>query len=348
MAPGPKDACGSCSAGFHHRQKVIACCVCSIYFHCKCVDIVNEDYDLLMEEGVSRYKCSKCTRRTSQEGGELTPQTTPRHAAPGTEKDWNATPPPETKKDIQTVLEELVDNFARLKAENASLRQEVHRLNETVSLFVKQHASQTSDDAGTSNLPSYASTAAAFPPLHSQHQRLQMHREAPRGNASVGTTGRSGPLPPVSTEHQEAVRRKNMDEDGFTRVTYRKPVKPSVGTSKTSKISAIPPAPQKSALFVSRLSPETTTKDVEDLVAPVLQGKSFTCTKLKTRLPYYASFHVLVDKDAFEAVNSVSVWPEGSIFRQFFGPLPSSRRFGSEDRNVVSGAVGGTQTNLTT
>ncbi|KAG0442267.1 hypothetical protein HPB47_015748 [Ixodes persulcatus] len=46
-----KDTCVSCSAGFHHKQQQIVCCVCLTRFHCKCVNIVNDDYDLLMQDG---------------------------------------------------------------------------------------------------------------------------------------------------------------------------------------------------------------------------------------------------------------------------------------------------------
>lgn len=66
---------------------------------------------------------------------------------------------------------------------------------------------------------------------------------------------------------------------------------------------------------------------------------------MKTNLTYYGYFQFLVDKERSEALNSVFVCSEGSIFREVFGPLPQSRRFGNADRDV-SGAVGGTGSNL--
>lgn len=48
-----------------------------------------------------------------------------------------------SKKGTQTVLEALVDNFARLKAENVLLREQVRRVNYTVSLFMSQRSTKT-------------------------------------------------------------------------------------------------------------------------------------------------------------------------------------------------------------
>ncbi|KAM7285627.1 PDZ domain-containing protein 8 [Ixodes scapularis] len=66
---GSKDVCGSCSAPFYGRQQFLACSgTCRRRFHCKCINVVEGDYDLLMVNGVSSYKCSTCVKRlVSQE-----------------------------------------------------------------------------------------------------------------------------------------------------------------------------------------------------------------------------------------------------------------------------------------
>ncbi|KAG0440343.1 hypothetical protein HPB47_016319, partial [Ixodes persulcatus] len=61
---GSKDVCGSCSAQFFGRQQFLHCSgICGLRFHCKCINVAAEDYDLLMKNGTSSYKCSSCTRR---------------------------------------------------------------------------------------------------------------------------------------------------------------------------------------------------------------------------------------------------------------------------------------------
>lgn len=72
------------------------------------------------------------------------------------------------------------------------------------------------------------------------------------------------------------------------------------------------------------------------IVASVLDDKEVICTKLKPRHPSYSSFHLSVADDMFERVNATELWPNGSIFRQFFGRLLPSMRFGLSVENEGS------------
>lgn len=243
------------------------------------MNIVNDDYDLLVQDGVSQYKCAKCVKRKNDDDDQVpTPRISTTEYTMDAETDTDdilcaAAGSSTSKKDMQAVLEELVDQFARLKAENASLRQEVRRLNDTVSLFVSQRSRNISDTTDRSRPSSYASATVEFPALSSRQQSPPRPRKALPADTSANAIGPTGLFPPAaSTAQRDSVPRSTVDGDGFTLVTRRKPVKPSVGTSKASKIAVIQRAPQERALFVSRLSPETSTKDVEDLVAAVLQG----------------------------------------------------------------------------
>lgn len=47
--------------------------------------------------------------------------------------------------------------------------------------------------------------------------------------------------------------------------------------------------------------------------------------KLRTKYDSYASFHLSGDDEVFAVMNSPDVWPDGSIFHQFFGKLDESR-----------------------
>ncbi|KAG0434354.1 hypothetical protein HPB47_019162 [Ixodes persulcatus] len=66
MAHG-KDVCGSCSAPIKRQSFIVCSGPCSRTFHCLCVGIRNEDYDLLVAKGVSTFKCSACTKRHDPE-----------------------------------------------------------------------------------------------------------------------------------------------------------------------------------------------------------------------------------------------------------------------------------------
>lgn len=44
-----------------------------------------------------------------------------------------------------------------------------------------------------------------------------------------------------------------------------------------------------------------------------------------TQFDTYSSFHISGDESVFDAINKSEVWPEGSIFHQFFGRLDKSR-----------------------
>lgn len=123
----------------------------------------------------------------------------------------------------------------------------------------------------------------------------------------------SSVLPPAVT-----VPKASKDADGFTLVRRKKRVKPSSGSCESSKLSSAPRAPRLKALFVSRLNPDTTCSDVGEVLTAVLEGTSFTCTKLKTRHESYSSFRIAVNEDDFERVNNADVWPMGSLFRPFF------------------------------
>ncbi|KAG0444875.1 hypothetical protein HPB47_013286 [Ixodes persulcatus] len=66
MAHG-KDVCGSCSAPIKRQPFIVCSGPCSRTFHCLCVGVRNEDYDLLVAKGVSTFKCSACTKRHDPE-----------------------------------------------------------------------------------------------------------------------------------------------------------------------------------------------------------------------------------------------------------------------------------------
>lgn len=115
-------------------------------------------------------------------------------------------------------------------------------------------------------------------------------------------------------------------ETGFTVVSRRaKRRSPAqLGTAQTSSLKlATKPAIEK-ALFVTRLHPDTSGKDISSVVSSVLSNKNFRCVKLKTRHDSYASFCIVTDSAGFTAINCAEVWPEGCLYRVFLGKIPNT------------------------
>ncbi|KAM7303400.1 hypothetical protein ISCGN_013358 [Ixodes scapularis] len=103
--------------------------------------------------------------------------------------------------------------------------------------------------------------------------------------------------------------------DGFTMEKPRRRTKASVGTAKSSSVVYVPRQLYDRALFVSRLPPDTTVKDIEALIEPFLGGAHPTGSKecpkkLAHRPPIPVSNHDPGRKDS--RVNSLSrSAPEG-------------------------------------
>ena len=142
--------------------------------------------------------------------------------------------------------------------------------------------------------------------------------------------------PPSSSRGGDDPHPVSMTNDGFTEVKLRRRAKPSTGTAKSDTVQAVARPQRRMALFVSRLRPDTSVADVQALVEPFLDGKSIVCSKMVTRFPSYSSFHLSCDQAVFDAINKPEVWPEGSIFHQFFGQLDHTRTYPLETTSNVN------------
>lgn len=100
------------------------------------------------------------------------------------------------------------------------------------------------------------------------------------------------------------------------------------GVAENSTLTSVPGHVKTRLLFVSRLEPYTSEDNVVRLVTSVLGDETVTCTKLWPKHPSYSSFLLSVAEDVFECTNTFEIWPEGSVFKQFFGRLLPSVRFG--------------------
>ncbi|KAH9363238.1 hypothetical protein HPB48_017805 [Haemaphysalis longicornis] len=97
--------------------------------------------------------------------------------------------------------------------------------------------------------------------------------------------------------------------------------RPNVGRSSKSTLAAVVRPPRQRALFVTRLAPGTTTVDLTSSLKDLLNGVEVTCTQLPSRHPSYSSFHVAIEEQHLDGINTPEAWPEGCLFRPFFGTL---------------------------
>ena len=111
--------------------------------------------------------------------------------------------------------------------------------------------------------------------------------------------------------------------DGFTVVkrkrTATKP-KAVIGTKCATTLKA--KAGRFTAVFVSRLDPDTTEDDMECYMRETHNLKS-TCSKLRSKHDSYASFKVEVFCQNLSDFYSPDKWPAGIYLRRFFNVAQS-------------------------
>lgn len=330
----PKEVCGACAVRFYGKQQFLICSAgCNRRFHCKCLNLGQEEYNVYMASGKSAFKCTGCTRRGSLSptnsgtsaptGNATTPSATldePEFTAP----EGNSVPAGLLRviESMSTRLDVLKAEVMCLRAENSSLRSEVQQLRKNVLERMPLPSSSPPLYASVAAHSSVASTSGSTPAapistLGPPSMRVPFNAvpRRPAGNTN----------PEILSGNGAHAASEIIDDDGFTVVGHRRRTKPSTGTAKTKKVTAVPRSKRPSALFVSRLAPDTSVADVMALIEPFLEGKPVICSKMIAKFDSYSSFHLSGDESVFNAINNPQVWPEGSIFHQFFGRLDSSR-----------------------
>lgn len=275
-----------------------------------------------MESGKSTFKCSDCTRRSCRSPSNTSATSSETVLAsgpldkPASELDEDFVPSGLLRLigSLSNKLDVLMAEVKCLRADNSSLRSQITQLRNNVmertplpSVPPTSYATVAAQSTVASIL---ASTSASLP----SSRNRPSNPAARLTPASVNPELRSG-----NAAHGSA------DVDGFTTVGPRRRTKPSLGTARPNKVTAVPRPERRLALFVSRLHPDTTVADVDALVKPFLNGKPVICSKMMTKFDTYSSFHLSGDESVFNVINNSEVWPEGSIFHQFFGRLDSSR-----------------------
>ncbi|CAN8012169.1 unnamed protein product [Ixodes pacificus] len=346
----PTDMCGECSVRFYAKQQFLACSgPCNRRYHFKCIGVGQAEYEVLMQSGLNAYKCTECTRRRRTSSNDNPDTDDDRHdranvsrlSAPS-ESAANESAPWETADlvrllhNMSTQLEVLTAEVKSLKSENNFLRSEIGLLNKTVlerlPLAARPHASFAAavrSSESSAGRPPLNAAAVQRPPL-GEGATLEPNDSLADGD--VPTVAFQ--VPGLRRDARSAAT--VPDEDGFIPVMRKRRSPTSTGTAKSEKVQAVPRQPPMKALFVSRLHPNTSVSDIEDLITPFLERKCVSVTKLKPKYHSYSSFHIACSQSDFEILNKSELWPEGSIFHQFFGKLDSSRTYVVESETAVN------------
>lgn len=325
-----------------------------MHFHCKCVNVVGNAYDELMTTGVSAYVCKACERASERDAASMATKRTASFevARPNTgDEAAPVLPNGEFASMIQQLclkIDSLTAEVGELRADNASLRQQTERTTELLrKLQVNSAADFASLQLHLSRNSELLRTAVSVNRVDPQglagtqfystvlkSDDKQSVPTAPRKYAA--TDKREGAAPPLSTRPSQfpgANRTASKheapppesaeapeDDDGF-RLQRRRRARPNVGRNSKSTLTAVVRPPRQRALFVTRLAPGTTTLDLTSSLKDLLNGVEVTCTQLPSRHPSYSSFHVAIEEQHSDGINTPEAWPEGCLFRPFFGTL---------------------------
>ena len=99
-----------------------------------------------------------------------------------------------------------------------------------------------------------------------------------------------------------------------------------IGASKSTKLKAVRQVRQNgvtnqsrkcTGLFVSRLSPHTTPRQISNEVYSI-SGHRVTSEKIKTKYDYYSSYYIKCEKNIRESLLDCKLWPEGVLVKPFF------------------------------
>lgn len=94
----------------------------------------------------------------------------------------------------------------------------------------------------------------------------------------------------------------------------------------------------KKALFVTKLDPKLPAPELTSWLFKEYTLKSIVATRLKTRHPSYASFHVAASNTEFDTINDTEIWPKNSIMSVFRGWLRNSRKYDELHDKIIDTA----------
>jgi hypothetical protein len=149
--------------------------------------------------------------------------------------------------------------------------------------------------------------------------------------STVGNTGSADQLESPDSTSEDGFIAVSKETRGNPRAlksddkakSMRKPKTLMIGVRDTSILPVVSKRVKTKALFVSRFSPEVSSRDIEKFLKEQLKLSLPICTRLKTEFKTYASFHISVTEDNFSLIYNTGVWPDGCLIPPFYGRLNS-------------------------
>lgn len=336
--------CQHCNARFYGRQNRIACINCKLSVHTRCAGIKSdEDYQPLL----STFWCNICKSKSSNSASNIP------------EEDDTLTIVLEKLDIVISEVKGLKQQVTLLTAENKSLKNIVEKhcksANNAPETGKKQSA-PTFSDAVKQPVSTFSHTISnnltCHPELGNQSRisdSQQVQWRAARGSSEQAAAPRSE-IPRTDDGFIKFVSRKQKRNDRSnnnysntppaikqtnsnphppaSRVTRPAPLI-GVKTSSSLKCVDTKKLVRYRALFITRLAPETTAEEIEaDLKADLSVLNDIKVSKLATRQNTYASFCIQVPLCDFPLINNTSVWPEGTLVKEFRGRMTPDKCFG--------------------
>jgi hypothetical protein len=304
--------CGECSRDLGALLSEFPhCSTCRSYFHfgeCSVKEVSWRQYGYKSKQ--STWKCKNCSVKEGQPNpnqGDRTAQEPAAHVC-----DCNGCP-----------SRALVDDLTQtVRAMMSMMRQFAVKLED---LTVGQKKVLEKLQEGKQNGGRHVgSTQAAWP------------AGAPEGVApSASQTANSDEPRSVHTEvtKDDAFQFQRPQRKKIERQQRRKK-EISAGKASGSTLAAITPPerpPRRKKLFLSRLRPEINSAAVKRHVESNITIDAVDVFQLKTKRSEYASFCVVVNEVDFEKINDPVLWPENSIYCEYFGPLFKDRLLQPEE-----------------
>ena len=351
MAPS-RDACLLCSCPFFGKQQFFRCESCSKRVHAKCVTWPDEELQLL-KSGSRSFCCNLCdlSHASGKPSEGNSAACSGEHCSSQTGSLSTCTPPGDDLAGLRRLLLDALEGISFLSDEVSQLREDNERLRKDHSRGVEQQARVVASlraevrflrEELTRRTAAVAVKAPVKPPAHVTVDPSVTSKQPAFSEQPLSKILSSSTSPPADVDTSERVSVMPVTASSAAVTEGERKKKPaSFGVMKTSTISVAqrPQRPQRpKALFVTKLSPDTTAADIKKHIAS-LDLSPISCRRLQTKFQSYSSFYIEVDEETLQRLNDPSMWPLGCLFKPFRGELRDDMLHPSELVTGIQSAV---------
>lgn len=353
--------CNHCDKAFYGRQKRLPCKgPCEGLFHPDCVKVKDEEFDVLMINGVSSFVCDSCSRLPRNDdtpvavaGGNRSRKTTVTKRKAFDENDGNVEIETVTKcycddlvpklfgmiEKLEGKVNALIKVIGKSSSDVEDLKKENRILTERINLLVV--GNKPTQNGGDTALLSFskavkgkttknlnkkeANVVECIVEESKFHDEIGqemglLNEKSPEKSSVEWTT--------VTSKKQKVQRAKLEKLAGIVKRNKKLIVGNSASGSHLVK-------PRSRSLFVTRFEPITKAEDIEKLVKDAAAVTDVTCTKLNTKREGYSSFHVSIPEADYQNVSAPEVWPKGVLVLPFYGKLKADQIFKDAEKEIA-------------